>query len=328
MNLCVIGSRGGHIGYVFESIEDVPELDLVAVTGGSGDDFAGLLKCAVEKGYSPKTYSDWKKMLNEQHPDLVAVDGPFELHAEMAAYALERGINVFCEKPIALTLSDLDRVVTAQRKSGAHIVSMAGLRYAPAFQHALKLVREGAVGTVKLIGVRKSYKLGTRPDFYRKRATYGGTIPWVGSHAIDWILAFSGSAFQCVYATQTTTDNFNHGELESAALCLFTMKNGVQAQASVDYLRPSMAPTHGDDRIRVVGTKGVLEVADGKIMLIDGHGKREIPVPTPEKKIFSDFVNRLLHDSDCLLNDAETFEVTRACLLARESADTGTIQSF
>ncbi len=327
MKLCIIGSRG-HIGYVFDSIKEVPEITLAAISTGCEDSPERLQKMAAAAGFEPAVYADWKQMLDEIKPEVAAVDGPFDLHAEMTAYALARGIHVFCEKPIALTLDDLDKIVAAQQKSGAQLLSMVGLRYQADFQYALKLVREGAVGTVKLVKAQKSYRLGTRPEYYRHRATYGGTIPWVGSHALDWILAFSGGSFKSVYATQTTKDNFGYGELEIACQCMFVMTNGVQAQASIDYLRPAAAPSHGDDRVRVAGTTGVLEVTGDKIILIDKDGKREVPVPPPERNLFSDFVNSLLGKGKCMVSVEETIELTRACLLARESADSGRIMNF
>lgn len=327
MKFCIIGSRG-HIGYVFESIRKVPEITLEAISTGCEDPPATLEKFASRAGFAPKLHADWKQMIQETAPEAVAIDDPFDLHAEMCVYALERGIHVFCEKPVALTLEDLGRIEAARRKSGARILSMVGLRYQADFQHALKLVRGGAVGKVKMVRSQKSYRLGQRPDYYRSRKTFGGTIPWVGSHALDWILAFSGSPFRSVYATQSSEDNSGCGDLEIACQCLFVMRNGVQAAASIDYLRPAAAPSHGDDRVRVAGTEGVLEVSGGRIMLIDREGEREMPVPPPEREIFSDFANCLLGKSELAVPEAETFELTRACLLARESADTGKVIVF
>ncbi len=327
MKFCIIGSRG-HIGYVFQSIGKVPGITLDGISSGCEDDPARLVRSSADAGFTPELYSDWRQMLDRLSPGLVAVDGPFDRHAEMAAYALERGIHVFCEKPIALTLTDLDRIMAAQKRSGCRIISMVGLRYQADFQYALQLVRAGAVGKVKMVRAQKSYRLGTRPEYYRRRESYGGTIPWVGSHAIDWIMAFAGSAFRQVYATQTAEDNFGNGDLEIACQCLFVMKNGVQGQASIDFLRPAAAPSHGDDRVRVAGTEGILEVIGGKVILIDKDGRRELPVPPPERELFSDFANSLTGKSRCLVTESETFELTRACLLARESADTGKVIEF
>ncbi|MDD3154660.1 MAG: Gfo/Idh/MocA family oxidoreductase [Victivallaceae bacterium] len=327
MKLGIIGSRG-HIGYVFESIGEADDWELSAFSTGCDDAPEQLEGMAKKAGFSPEYFADWRTMLEQGKLDMVAVDGPFDLHAQMAAFALERNIPVFCEKPIALNLADLERVKAAQRHSTAKILSMVGLRYEGAFQHALNLVRAGKIGKVKQIFAQKSYKLGDRPDFYRHRATFGGTIPWVGSHALDWIMAFSGSSFASVYATQNREDNHGHGDLEMSCHCIFTMRNQVQALASIDYLRPMNAPTHGDDRVRVAGTAGVLEVRSGRILLIDAEGEREIAVPPPERKIFSDFARSVAEGVDCWVSTEETFELTRACLLARDAADNGTICRF
>ncbi len=319
MKVSVIGCRG-HVGYVFQSINDVPEADIVAVSSGSSDPVEPLLEMSVKAGFSPKVYDRWQQMIDETTPELLVVDGPFELHAAMSIYALERGINVFCEKPIALTLSDLAKVDNARKKGNARIISMVGLRYAPEFLHALELVRSGIIGNVRLIKAQKSYKLGSRPEFYRHAESYGGTIPWVGSHAFDWVMAFSGSTVDKVWATQSAKNNHDHGDLEVACQCMLVMKNLVQAQISIDYLRPAQAPTHGDDRVRVAGDKGIIEVSGGKITLLDENGFQEIKVPPAPRKIFSDFVNSLLGKTDCLVSDFETIALTEACLKARDGA--------
>ena len=90
--------------------------------------------------------------------------------------------------------------------------------------------------------------------FFRTRSSYGGTIPWVGIHAIDWIRWFAGREFVTVRASHSTRHNFDHDELEVTALCHFTLEQDVFASANIDYLRPRGAPTHGDDRVRVAGT--------------------------------------------------------------------------
>lgn len=327
MKLCMIGKRG-HAFYVFQSIREVPGIELPCVSSGCGDDPEPLLKMARDNGFLPEFRADWKAMLDEFRPDVLCIDGPFELHAEMCAEALKRNINVFCEKPIALTLEQLEIIRAAYEKSSARIVSMVGLRYEPAFYQAHKMVSAGAVGKVKTVRAQKSYRLGTRPEFYKHRATYGGTIPWVGSHALDWILWFSGSDFESVSAIQTTEDNFGNGDLEIAAHCQFRMKSGVLASAGIDYLRPAAAPTHGDDRVRVAGTEGVIEVRGGKIHYIGKDGEQVITPETPDRRLFSDFLLELAGGRPGLVSDDETFKLTHACLLAQKAADTGTTIFF
>ena len=99
------------------------------------------------------------------------------------------------------------------------------------------------------------------------------------------------------------------------------MKNGIIADAGIDYLRPQTAATHGDDRIRVAGTQGVIEVTGGRIHLIDGDGDRWIEVPPADRDIFSDYAIELATGKPALVSDNDTLKLAYAILLARESAD-------
>jgi len=251
------------------------------------------------------------------------------MHADMCLEAFRRGMAVFCEKPVALTPADLARLRSAHADSGVHFAAMMGLRYDPAFFTAWRAVRDGAIGAVRLIDARKSYRLGQRPAFYHRRETYGGTIPWVGSHAIDWIHWFSGAPFRTVYGAHSTRHNRDHDQLELTALCQFTLGDEIFASASIDYLRPPRAPTHGDDRVRVAGTEGVIEVRGGAVYLINDHADGEqTPACECPRQIFCDFVDQVRGRSEALLDAADTFAVTEACLLARQSADEGRQKSF
>lgn len=202
---------------------------------------------------------------------------------------------------------------------------MFGLRYKPWFMTAWKSVRSGMIGDIRMLNAQKSYKLGLRQEFFKHRNTYGGTIPWVGSHAIDWVYWFSGEKFRSVYATHSRKYNKDHGELEVTALCHFTLTNEIFASVSVDYLRPEQAPTHDDDRLRVVGTKGIIEVREHKVFLINGEcsGIKELPL-LPEEEIF-DFLKQAKGQGECLVSAEESFYITEACLRARQSADEGKV---
>ncbi len=327
MKMCFIGLRGHH-GYTIEGLKQLPEIEVPAISPGCGDDISSLHGKLKEIGRDARMISDWRKMLDDEKPEMLCIDGPFDLHAEMCVESLKRGIHAFCEKPIALTIEDLDRVRKEYSKvKGIHLSSMVGLRYDPAFMTAWKQVKAGAIGKVKLITTQKSYSLGKRPDFFKKRSTYGGTIPWVGSHSIDWTYWFSGSKFKSVYAHHDSSDNFDQGDMEITALFMFEMQNGVLASGNIDYLRPKAAKTHGDDRVRIAGTEGVIEVMDKKVTLIDKNGTRQLDA-VADRQIFVDFVMHIQGKSKSLVDAEQTFDLTEACLLARESADTGKVIKF
>ena len=173
-----------------------------------------------------------------------------------------------------------------------------------------------------MINAQKSYKLGQRADFFKSRETYGGTIPWVGIHGIDWIYTLSGKRCRKITAAHSTTGNFDHGDLEATCLCQFVFEDDVMASLNVDYIRPQSAPTHSDDRLRVVGTDGTLQVQDGKLTVINCDGVKTLEEPS-EVNLVLDFLESILENRPCVLTPDEIFDITELALLARQSADTG-----
>ncbi len=255
-------------------------------------------------------YDNYKEMLDKERPDLAVVSPVFCHTGRVIIECARLGIDVFAEKPVASSIPELDEVEAAVREGGIRFSAMHYLRYTPAFYHAAALVRGGRIGEVKIINAQKSYKFGTRPAWYGDRELYGGTIPWVGIHAIDWIYAFTGKRFLSVNASSTG------GSPEMAALCRFELEDGIIASASMDYYRPENAPTHGDDRIRCVGTKGAIEVRDDEIILIDENGYTTL-TPTKAPELLEEFLN-----GGETISPDEIFYITRVALLAREAADT------
>lgn len=250
-------------------------------------------------------------MLDSVSPDLAIVSPVFGLTSEVILECAKRGVDVFAEKPIASTEEALNAVEKAVMESGIRFSAMHYLRFSPAFYRGAELVRSGAIGDVRMVTAQKSYRYGTRPVWYADRRLYGGTIPWVGIHAIDWIYHFTGKRFLSVSALAVGKDP------EMAALCQFDMEDGVMASVNIDYYRPKGAPTHGDDRIRCVGTEGILEIRDGKVILLHESGVRtETPTEAPE------LLERFLAGENPI-STSELFYLTRVALRARDSADLG-----
>jgi predicted dehydrogenase len=331
MKICIIGCSG-HVSYVLEGFKklDPAQVALTAAAPGSpGESMDPLYRALENEGVPIQAYSDYRRMLDVEKPDIAVVDCYFGDHGAISMEALRRGIHVFSEKPAANSLLELEELIDIYRQSGVSFSAMMGLRYAPWFQAAKKAVEEGTIGEVRLMNAQKSYRLGSRADFFKDRRTYGGTIPWVGSHAIDWLYWLGGGKFKSVYASHSRMHNRNHGDLEVTALCQFTMTSEVLGSVTIDYLRPDQAPTHDDDRIRVAGTRGVLEVRESKVYLVndEADGIRELPqVQGPQ--IFEDFVRQVQGKGACLVSAEDVFAVTEACLRARLSADEGRVVNF
>ena len=101
------------------------------------------------------------------------------------------------------------------------------------------------------------------------------------------------------------------------------------ASVSVDVFRPGNAPTHGDDWIRVVGTAGVLEARPNAVTLLNGENDGSKPVPVGcDRTFLRDFVDHVEGRRGMAIDTQSTLALTRACLLARQSADESRVLEF
>lgn len=321
MKIAVIGNLG-HLNYLFEDLPKLPECEVAAAcsAGGMTPDWTLAAMQKLDRP-APQLFEDYKTMLDAVKVDIAVIGGPFEERAAMCKYCIERSIAVFTEKPCAITLEELSDLENSVKQHNGVLYGMMGIRFEAPFYTAFKLINSGAVGAIKLIYTRKSYKIGNRPEYFFNRSTYGGTIPWVGIHAVDWIACCKAGEFASVRAIQHYGEK-SRGTLETAAHALFTLDSGAIASADIDYMRPAGAATHGDDRLRAVGEKGVIEVAQGKVELITENGTTAPELETPELGSFGQLVRDLQNKSDNLAAETLlTCRVTRAVLTAQLSAD-------
>lgn len=320
MKAVQIGAAG-HAMYAYNAIKS-RKIEFAAISCGShgneAENISGALAGLEKRGFSPKLYDDWRDMLDREKPDIVIINPWFCDNADCAVYALERNIDVFCEKPVADTLERLEVLEAAVKASDAKFAGMFGTRNEASFRAAKRAVEDGRIGEIRLMDSRKSYKLGSRPDFYKSRETYCGIIPWVAIHAIDWMAWLSGERYVGVASIHSSRANFGNGDMDITAAAMFAMTNDVIATVTADMLRPSAANSHGDDRVRLVGTKGVLEIRDNVCELIsDAEGY--VTLTGESGDIFAEFLD-MSRDENAALS-ADAIEITRWALLARDYAE-------
>jgi len=260
--LVVIGAAG-HAGVVLGEIVRFPQVRFVATAPSfQGEDVSGHLRAANPHGL-PRLYDDWRHMLDAECPDIVTVCGRFDLNAPLAMEAARRGCHVISDKPAAQTLEDLDALRSAIAERSVQYAMMLVMRYEPAYFTAHQLVRQGLIGEPFLVSAQKSYRWGaSRPAFYGVREQYGSTMTWVGIHAFDYAQWVAGIQYTDVFAYHANKVHTERPGCQDVATVIAGLANGGSAVFNLDYLRPAAAPTHGDDRLRIAGSKGVLEVCD------------------------------------------------------------------
>lgn len=100
---------------------------------------------ASRSGFERAT-DDWRAVVDDPDVDIVSITTPNKFHCEMALAALEAGKHVYCEKPLALTLDEAERMAAAAERAAGKTIVGYGYLCNPLYQHARELVRSGAVG--------------------------------------------------------------------------------------------------------------------------------------------------------------------------------------
>lgn len=121
---------------------DVPEVRLEMLCDQPDDKAEAM---AGQFGFGRAT-GRWQALVSDPAVDIVCVTTPNKLHAEMAIAALEAGKHVHCEKPMALTLDEAKRMAAAAKLSGRKTIVGYNYLTNPVYQHACRLVGEGAIG--------------------------------------------------------------------------------------------------------------------------------------------------------------------------------------
>ena len=319
MKICIYGAQG-HLDSVFAALSAVGEAKVTGICFEVGENIEWVQNALKSKGQDFKLYTAFDEMIEQEKPDIAAISTYPHINAAAINSAIKAGINVFCEKPIAINMQEFKEISTSIKKSDVKLYSMMTERFDAPFHTAYAALAKGCVGTLRLIDARKSYKLGTRPDYYKSRKTYAGTLAWVGIHAIDRIYHAAQKKFKMVFARSSNGHNNGHGDLETTAVCSFEMDGDILASFTCDYYRPNSALTHGDDRLRVVGTHGILEVVGGAVRLMNKDGEALLSlIRAPQ--IFEEFIEYIKTGKSEYLTTEDCLYTTYAALKTTMSSE-------
>lgn len=326
VRLGVIGAWG-HFVHVLKDAESMPGVEVVGLAPGHPDEDFSKVQAQCPSTSNAQVYDDYRKLLRDQSPDVVTVSTRLDLIAPLAVAAAEAGCHIVCEKPLAITHEGLERLWAAVNGNGVQCYAMMASRAHPLLAAGRKAVADGLIGEVCLLNARKSYRFGDRPEWFGWRDTYGGTIPWIGIHALDFIDAVTDSAFTSVAAMHTNAAHPERPECEDVCTLTLGLANGALATASIDYLRPRVADSHGDDWLRIVGSKGIIEIGMGRneaTIMTDGEALRDLPGVAVEP-YYAALLRELPCAGDGVPDDTtrRAFALTHAALCVRDSADSG-----
>jgi predicted dehydrogenase len=322
MRLGLIGLKGHH-SVVLQGARQLGNVELVAVAEDSKQALERFQK-GEPLARKAETYTDWRQLIEHTMMDVCCIGDENQLRAEQLIALIQRGVHIVAEKPLANTLEDLERLRAALAKSRSKLTMLLTMRHEAKYAKMRELVRGGAIGEVAQATAQKSYQLHTRPEWFKERKRLGGSIPYIGIHAVDLIRWTTGLDFTHVAAFHGRIGKPEMKETEDHASLLLRLSNGASATVRLDYLRPETAPSHGDDRLRIAGSEGVIEVLGDGPTIISLMTSKEKPHPVPAgavSNLFVEFVKALREDRPVPIPAEDCFYVTEVVLKARDAAD-------
>jgi len=229
-------------------------LDGVDVVGVC--DAADYLRSLLGKYTGLRMFSDVERMLEESAPDAVIIATPTGSHAALVRQALERGIHVFCEKPLTLTPAESAELAELAERRG--LIAQVGYhnRFVATFREAKRLLDAGAIGRVShaLAEAYGPVVLRAKGNTWRsKRSSGGGCLYDYAAHPIDlasWFLGaperVRGSVLTSVFSADT----------DDGVAATIIHAGGAITQVSVDW---------SDESFRKMSTMMTISGSAGRI---------------------------------------------------------------
>ncbi|HYO80212.1 MAG TPA: Gfo/Idh/MocA family oxidoreductase [Bryobacteraceae bacterium] len=313
----------GHVSEITGPLPRLPEVEIAAVSDPSSPALARLAK--NPRVAAATQYADYKDMLEREKLDVVAVCNNNGDRAEAVLACLARGLNVVAEKPLAIRRADylkIRKAVEASKLSFGHLLPM---RYDPPYLALKAIVESGELGDIVQISSQKSYKASGSPEWRRNRATYGSSILWIGIHMIDLMRWSSGREMIDASSWQRRVGMPELKDQENVTASVFQLDNGGLAILRMDYLRPDNAPSHGDDRLRLGGTKGVAEymAATGVTVVSAGSKQRTVTELPPAGSLFVDYLRATYSGAKPSITLDDIWKANEVTFAAHEAAEKG-----
>jgi len=264
---------------------------------------AGKRKQFVEDFGAMEECDDYRRMIRKAPLDAVVIGLPTSMHFEATRASLNRGLHVLCEKPPATDAAQMTRLARLAKKKGATYMFARQPRFRPESLEARKLVKKGRIGDVyhaEARWIRCRYIPWRADGWFVNKAKGGGVLLDLGIHSIDnaWFVmgcpkpveAFAG--LHCAFS-HLAPKGIEY-TAEDAAVGMVRFENGATLDFMVTFAlnTPGRDPAKADGVInpewgeaRVFGTKGGIDVSEGKLISGRKRNVKVAPLKVPKREV-------------------------------------------
>jgi predicted dehydrogenase len=202
----------------------------------------------------PKTFTDYRRLLDLPGIDMVVVGAPNDLHCQIALDVAAAGKHIVMEKPLCLNLAEADRMIAACKKAKVKLMYAEELCFAPKYVRLKQLLDSGALGQPTLVKQSEKHDGPHAAHFWDVNRSGGGVTMDMGCHAIEFFRWMLGRPkINSVYAQMSTQVHGGKTSGDDNAILILEFENGAIGIAEESWTKPGGM----DDRAEVHGSKGV-----------------------------------------------------------------------
>ena len=309
INTAVIGL--GRIGWGFH-LPQIAQHSGFNLTAAADTSEECLLE-AKEK-YSVTGYTNYVEMYEKEKPDLVVIASPTLFHREQAAAAMERGIDVFLDKPMAVNLKEADEIIKVMDRTGRKLMVYQPHRVTAEFTTLQDILKRELIGRIYMIKRARS-DYNRRNDWQALKKNGGGMLNNYGAHHIDQLLCLANSAVERITCSMHRIASI--GDAEDVVKAVMETQNGVMLDLDINMAAAEPIPSwmvfgsHGTITLKKAGNREVFHVRYfneselGELLL---HSELAAP-----KRSYDNFEEIRWHEEEILVPLEESIDFYDKC---------------
>lgn len=227
----------------------------------------------------PRAHGSYEALLADPEIDVVYNSLPNHLHAEWTIKALRAGKHVLCEKPIALSLAEVDEMISASKETGKVLAEAFMYRHHAQTLKIKEIVDSGVIGRLQLIRGAFTFSLNREGNFRQIKEMGGGSIWDVGCYPISYARMIVGEEPVEVFGWQVE----GPGGSDDSFIGQMRFENGVHVQFDSGFKSPFRA------FMEVVGSDAVLRIpapfkpqAKSEVYVVRGDSEEKIKISGTE----------------------------------------------
>ena len=289
-------------------------LDEVELTAICGRDLERTKAFAANYGV-PNAYIDVNEMLEQERPDFIDIITPPETHLEFCRLAAQMGVYSICQKPLAPTFEEAEKIAALSTEYGVRIMVHENFRFQPWHREIKKLLNLNTIGD-QLLALQWRMRMGDgwQEDAYMNRQPYFREMKQLlmyetGVHLIDVLRYFGGDIHQ-VFAKLKRFNNNIKGEDTALVVCDFSKGGTAVIDAGRYHESTCENPRLTFGEVRIEGDKGVIHLLEDGTITIKLLGQPETvhPYTFKDKNFAGDCVYATQKHFIEQLNSGKPFE--------------------